>query len=100
MHIFTQKTLKEYGQKNAQVREELDVWYSIVKAAQWTDFNKLRADLPATDYIGDERFVFNIKGNHYRLIAMIFFATKRVYIRGIFTHAQYSKLSKSQLVNL
>ena len=56
--------------------------------------------MPATDYIADNRYVFNIKGNHYRLIAMIFFPTKQVYIRGIYTHAQYSKLSKKQITVL
>lgn len=87
MHIITRKTIAEYGVHNAQAREELNPWYNIIKLAQWNDFNALRADMPATDYIGHERFVFNIKGNYYRLIAMIFFATKRVCIRGIF-HAR------------
>ena len=100
MHVLTRKTLREYGEANAQVRDELNVWFTVVSLAQWSDFNAVRADMPATDYIGNDRYVFNVKGNHYRLIAMIFFPVKQVYIRGIFTHAAYSKLSKKQLQNL
>ncbi|AMR26380.1 hypothetical protein A0257_04190 [Hymenobacter psoromatis] len=102
MRIFSRSAITEYGKSNAQAREELAIWYAKAEAADWIDFNQLKADMPATDYVGNDRFVFNIKGNHYRLIAMLFFTTKRLYIRGIFTHAEYSKLSKNQkkLLNL
>lgn len=100
MHILTRKALRDYGAVNAQVREELEVWFAIVNLARWTDFNALRADMPATDYVGNDRYIFNIKGNHYRLVAMIFFPVQQVYIRGVFTHAAYSKLSKKQLLML
>ena len=100
MYVLTKKTIKDYGNENAQVADELYFWFASVKMAQWGSFNEIRADMPATDYIGNDRYVFNIKGNHYRLVAMVFFATKRVYIRGIFTHAQYSKLSKKQIISL
>lgn len=100
MHIFTRRTITDYSKANAQAREELDIWFASVKLAKWNNFNELRADMPATDYIGNDRYVFNIKGNHYRLIAMVFFATKRLYIRGIYTHAEYSKLSKKAIINL
>ena len=53
-----------------------------------------------TGLIGDNHYVFNVKGNHYRLIALVFFPTKRIYIRGIFTHAEYSKLSKKDILKL
>lgn len=100
MHIITRKTIKEYAADHAQVSEELNTWYHFVRLAEWSDFNALRADLPATDYVGNDRYVFNIKGNHFRLIAMIFFPVGQVYIRGIFTHAEYSKLTKKQTLSL
>ena len=100
MHVLTRKAIIEYGLANAQASEELSIWYTKAKLAQWKDFNAVRADMPATDYIGNDRFVFNIKGNHYRLVAMIFFPVKQLYIRGIFTHAEYSKLTKKQLLEL
>lgn len=100
MHVISRKTIQEYAANNAQVREELNTWYHLVRLAQWPDFNALRADMPATDYVGNDRYVFNVKGNHYRVIAMIFFPVSQVYIRGIYTHAEYSKLTKKQTLNL
>lgn len=100
MHIITRRTLIEYADQNAQVRDELNTWYHIVKQAEWSDLNDLHSDIPSADLIGDNHYVFNVKGNHYRLIALVFFPTKRVYIRGIFTHAEYSKLSKNDILKL
>jgi mRNA interferase HigB len=47
------------------------------------------------DAIGDKRFVFNIKGNNYRLIALVLFVPKFVYIRFIGTHTEYDKIDFS-----
>ena len=99
MRVTAKKKIREYGEANAQAKEELNTWYAKVELADWNNLNELKEDTPATDYVGNDRYVFNIKGNHYRLIAMGFFKTRRVYIRDIFTHAEYSKLTKQQLIN-
>jgi mRNA interferase HigB len=100
MHIITRRTLNEYAERNAQVQDELNTWFHIVDRAEWDNLNDLHADFPSADLIGDNHYVFNIKGNHYRLIALVFFRVKRVYIRGIYTHAEYSKLSKKDILKL
>ena len=46
----------------------------------------------SVDYVGNNRFVFNVKGNDYRLVAIISFNAKKVYIRFIGTHAEYDKI--------
>lgn len=100
MRIYTRSTINEYTAKNAQVAEELNTWYQIVKLADWNSHNALKADIPSADLVGDSHYVFNVKGNHYRVIALVFFGAKRVYIRGIYTHAEYSKLSKKDILKL
>lgn len=92
------KTIREYIEANAQAASGLEEWYQIAKAADWGSFTDLRNDLPATDLIGGDRFIFNIRGNHYRLLAAIVFKTRTILIRGIFTHAEYSKLRTTQLL--
>jgi mRNA interferase HigB len=52
----------------------------------------------SVDSIGNNRFVFNIKGNNYRLIAIIIFASKKVYIRFIGTHGEYDKIRDYSIV--
>jgi mRNA interferase HigB len=98
MVVMHKKTIRVYIEHNAQAASGLQEWYQVVKAADWASFMELRADLPATDLIGGDRFVFNIRGNHYRLLAVVHFITRTVLIRGIFTHAEYSKLKKTELL--
>lgn len=92
------KTVREYAANHAQAAASLEEWYQIAKAANWASFADLRRDMPATDLIGGDRFIFNIKGNYYRLLAAVLFKTRTILIRGIFTHAEYDKLSKTQLL--
>lgn len=73
----------------------MEVWSQIVKLSDWANFNQVRAVMPSTDYIGNDHYVFNVKGNHYHLVAMIFFSTRTLYVRGIFTHAEYDKQQKN-----
>ena len=98
MVVMHRKTIRDYAADNAQAAASLEEWYQIATAADWASFMELRNDMPATDLIGGDRFVFNIKGNHYRLLAAVMFKTRTILIRGIFTHAEYSKLNKNQLL--
>lgn len=100
MHVITRLAIRQYAAQNAQAAEALNLWFHIVDKAEWSDYNAIKEDFPSCDYITDNRYVFNIKGNHYRLLAMIFFPAQQVYIRGIFTHAQYSKLNKADISRL
>ena len=100
MHVISRSALTAYAAKNAQAAQELDGWYYDLKAARWQNINELKQKFPSADLIAGNRFIFNVKGNHYRILAIVQFQTQRVYIRGIFTHAEYSKLSKKELLTL
>ena len=49
------------------------------------------------DYVGNHRFVFNIRGNHYRLVAAVVFSTRTVYLKFIGTHKEYDLIDASQV---
>lgn len=100
MIVMHSKTVREYGKANAQAAQPLAEWYAKVEAADWTSFAQLRSDIASTDLISGDRFIFNIGGNKYRLLAVVLFKVRTVLIRGIFTHAEYSKLTKDQLLTL
>ena len=93
-------TKANYGRKNAQAREALKVWFAQVQLCTWSSHNDLLADFPTADYITQGRYVFDIKGNHYRLVAQVLFSLKTVDIRRIMTHAEYDKLSHKQLLKI
>ena len=92
MRIFTQERLKEYGLVHPEAMTAIRVWVSVVKRAQWKDFADIRSDFNAVDAVGNGHYVFNLKGNDYRIVSVIRFQAGFVYIRFIGTHAEYSKI--------
>jgi len=92
MRIVTYKRLKEFSRKHADAENPLNYWYHTVAKKGWDNINALRQDFNSVDYVGNHRYVFNIKGNDYRLIAIISFNAKKVYIRFIGTHSEYDKI--------
>ena len=66
----------------------------------WNSHHNVLADFSSADFIWKGRYIFDIKGNHYRLIAKVLFALQTVDFRRIMTHAEYSKLSLQQLLAL
>jgi len=93
MRIITLKTIKDFYAKHPTAKTPLLSWYYLTKRSQWSNLNAIKQDFNSVDYVGNDRFVFNIKGNNYRLIAIIIFASKKVYIRFIGTHAEYDKIN-------
>ncbi|MDP1810663.1 MAG: type II toxin-antitoxin system HigB family toxin [Sediminibacterium sp.] len=92
MVILIKRTLLVYAEKNATAAGPLNNWYQIVKTANWKSLADIKQIFNNVDYIGNDRYVFNIKGNEYRLVTMLFFSTRTVYIRFIGTHAEYDKI--------
>lgn len=92
MRIVTYKRIKEFIEIHADSENSLNFWYHTVMAKNWDNINELRQDFNTVDYVGNHRFVFNIKGNDYRLVAIISFNAKKVYIRFIGTHSEYDKI--------
>jgi mRNA interferase HigB len=75
----------------ADAAEPLNDWWKIVKERQWRSLKDIKKDFGSVDYVVNDRYVFNIKGKKYRLVAMIFFDIRTVYIRYIATHADYNR---------
>jgi mRNA interferase HigB len=73
----------------------LNNWYAIVKQADWNKPSDIKQVFNNADYVGNDRFVFNIKGNDFRLVSMIFFDKRTVYIRFIGTHSEYNRVDCS-----
>ncbi|QDU71679.1 type II toxin-antitoxin system HigB family toxin [Mucisphaera calidilacus] len=100
MRVITTTRLRDLTRPHpADVRRLVDVWVETVEHARWHSFRELRATFKTADRvrIGKDRevYVFNIKGNSYRLIAGVAYCWKEtngtVYIKMFMTHAQYSK---------
>ena len=93
MRIASYKRILTFSEKNSNAQNSLNFWYHTVKSKEWNTITDIRADFNTVDYVGNHRFVFNIKGNTYRLIAIISFNAKKVYIRFIGTHTEYDRIT-------
>lgn len=90
MHVISRKKLLQAAEQHAQLAGPLDVWYRIAKKADWGSLVDVRRIFPAADVV-DRYIVFNIKGNAFRLITEINYHTRIIFLRGVLTHAEYSR---------
>jgi len=98
MRIITYKTIKQYIELHADVKLALDEWYIKTEQSHWNNFTDMKQTFNSVDNVGNKRYVFNIKGNSYRVIAIVLFVPKIVYVRFIGTHAEYNKIKDCSLV--
>ncbi len=96
MRIVTYKRILEFSAKHADAENALNFWFHTVSAKEWDNLNEIKQTFKSVDYVGNHRFVFNIKGNDYRLIVIISFNAKKIYIRFIGTYSEYDKIMDIQ----
>jgi mRNA interferase HigB len=92
MRIITHSAITQYAKLHPDARLALDEWYIKTEQSQWNCFADIKQTFNSVDSVSNKRYVFNIKGNSHRLIALILFAPQIVYIRFIGTHAEYNKI--------
>lgn len=97
MRIVTFAAIREYVKDHADAEIPLHDWYKKTENSNWTCFADIKKTFNSVDYVGNDRYVFNIKGNDYRLIVIIIFVSKKVYIRFIGTHKEYDKIDCSKI---
>ncbi len=92
MHVISRKHLREFWTLHPDVKEPLEVWYYEAEHAAWDSFETIQAAYSGARSIGKNRVIFNIKGNHYRLIVRINYMSGTVFIRFVGTHAEYDRI--------
>lgn len=92
MRVIAIATLRSYWEGHPETRLPLSEWYIKVCNARWRSFADMKADFGSVDYVGNQRYVFNIKGKEYRLVVAVKFTPELVYIRFVGTHAEYDRI--------
>ena len=94
MRIFSRKTLREFWElsNHADSEQPLKAWYDEATQANWKTPNEIKAQYKSASIVGNNRVVFNIHGNKYRLIIAINYPAQIVFIRFVGTHKQYDKI--------
>ena len=95
MHVISRKKLVAfYEQPGRQdAKGQLEAWYYEAKHAQWASPADVKAQYGSASIIGDNRVIFNIAGNKYRLIVRINYDSKTVFVRFVGTHQEYDKIA-------
>lgn len=99
MVIISRPIIREFILRHPLSVSALNKWYEEVRRADWSNFKELQQLYNSCDYIGNDRYVFNIAGNRYRLVAMIHFTRRTLYIRKVLTHEEYTTLIKKGVLN-
>lgn len=97
MVVISYRVLREFAEKHKDVEDQLNNWYVIALKADWANFNEVREIFASVDAVGRDLYVFNIKGNKYRLIVRIIFSVRTIYIRFVGTHGQYNRIDLTTL---
>jgi len=92
MRVISKRTIEVYYTSHPDTKSSLLAWYDRFTQTEWEDFNHIKTAFPSTDYVGNNHYVFNIKGNSHRLVIVIQFTPQRGLIRFIGTHAEYDKI--------
>lgn len=97
MKIFSRGTLRDFWKKHSDCEHQLKTWYREIKKSDWTTINALKSEYPSASILKNNRIVFSIKGNDYRLIVKFNFEYQLAWIRFIGTHAEYNKINANEV---
>ncbi|UCH26821.1 MAG: type II toxin-antitoxin system HigB family toxin [Trueperaceae bacterium] len=90
-NVIAKSTLRSFWQHHADSENALTAWYKLMSKSDFANFAVLRETFGNADFVLPDYVIFNIKGNRYRLITRINFTYKTVWIKHIFTHAEYDR---------
>jgi mRNA interferase HigB len=93
MHIISIKMLREFWQRHPAAESALRQWHSIVEHTDFRDFNHVRGFFRSADYV-PPFVVFDICGNNLRIVVVIQYQGKKVYVREVMTHREYDDWCK------
>jgi mRNA interferase HigB len=91
--VLSKAILMDFIEKYPESKDAILKWYSQTCAANWKSFSEMKISFNTVDSVGNDRYVFDLKGNHFRLIALIIFKVRTVFILFIGTHNDYNKLN-------
>ncbi|MBX3164541.1 MAG: type II toxin-antitoxin system HigB family toxin [Bacteroidetes bacterium] len=96
-NIIARKTLLDYCKKYPVAAAALYEWYHEFENCDFKNFNELKQKYGNASIVADDRVVFNIMGNHFRLVVRLVFEFKAVQIKWFGTHTEYNKINVEEI---
>jgi mRNA interferase HigB len=93
MRVHGLEILHRFSRKHAAVRKSIEAWLVVVEHSDWTTPHHIKAMFSSADFLVRNRVIFNLKGNHYRLVIKVAYKTGVVIVEWIGTHQEYDKMT-------
>ena len=90
MWVVSLRRLREFWEFHPHAEGPLRAWFTQTSAAEWRNYSELRSTFATADLVGSCT-VLNLGGNKYRLVARVFYASHKVFILRVMTHAEYDR---------
>lgn len=97
MNIVARRTLVEFWTLHPRAKGPLSAWYDLARAAEWRTPQEVRDDFNSVDFVGDNRVIFDIGGNNYRLVVRISYPFKQMLVKFVGTHAEYDRIDPASV---
>lgn len=97
MNIYNKSSLKSFSKKHSLAKKVLELWYADVSSKNWKKPNDVKKDYATASIIKNNRVVFNIKGNDFRLIVEFNYQKSWGFIKFIGTHNEYDKIDAEKV---
>jgi mRNA interferase HigB len=95
MRVVAISTLRAFWAKHPDAQTPLQAWYALASRAQWKSPSDIKVTYRNASFTANNRVVFNIKGNDYRLVVLVRYEKGLLFVKFVGTHAQYDKIDVS-----
>ena len=92
MDITNRYKIQEFIDKHPEAEKMFNKWINDILIANWRNHAELKQMYASADYVGNNRYVFNIRGNKYRLVAVVVFFMGELNVRFVGTYKEYDKI--------
>jgi len=97
MHVIARRTLCRFWARHPDAESSLKAWFAEAKNAEWTTPQSIKERYGSASFVGNDRVAFNICGDKYRLVVLVKYEFRTVYVRFIGTHAEYDKIDAEEI---
>ncbi len=93
MQVIAKRTIRQFWEGHPRAEGPLRIWFAKVSAAKWSGPADVKAAFGSADFVADNRVIFDIGGNKYRLVAHVSYTYGRVLVKFVGTHSQYDHIN-------
>jgi mRNA interferase HigB len=97
MRVISRKALREFWERHAEAEASLRAWFREAKEAHWKSPADIKERYASASFLADNRVVFNIKGNEFRLVVAVRYDLGIVFVRFVGTHAEYDRIDATTI---